>query len=321
MSEKDAHDVEARAVAREHDALGTPRSVDPSFVERLEHLRFSVDGVVDGLFTGLHKSRRRGGGLVFAEHRPYRPGDDPRTIDWRAFARSDHHRVKHFEHEAQLRAVLALDLSGSMLYGGPSFVSTKVGYGATLLGAAAEVLLRQGDAAGVALFSTKLLRWIPPRGGQAHARALLEVLATAPEPGTPTQLGAAIEQIAERTHKHGAVMIASDCLDLGDDSLRGLSRLRSRGHRVCLLHVLHHDELSLPFKEPMRFLGTEGELPIEADARLLRESYLREVSAFQSRVQSACAVAGARYVLASTERPLHEVLREALAAEGNSRWG
>src|SRR3954453_20556030 len=119
-----------------------PETIDPSFVERLEQLRFAVGGVVDGLYTGLHKSRRRGGGLIFAEHRPYRPGDDPRTIDWRAFARSDHHRVKHFEHEAQLRAVLARDLSGSMQYGGPPFIASKVGFAATLLGATAEVLLR-----------------------------------------------------------------------------------------------------------------------------------------------------------------------------------
>jgi hypothetical protein len=116
-------------------------------------------------------------------------------------------------------------------------------------------------------------------------------------------------------------MIASDCLDLGEDSLRGLARLSSRGHRVCLLHVLHHDELNLPFKEPMRFLGTEGEQPVEADARLLRASYLQELHAFRARVQAACATAGARYVLAATDRPLHEVLREALAPEGGSRWG
>ncbi len=314
------HENDARRVTDRPRPGGAPSAVDPSFVERLEHLRFAVDGVVDGLFTGLHKSRRRGGGLVFAEHRPYRHGDDPRTIDWRAFARSDHHRVKHFEHEAQLRAVLALDLSGSMLYGGPAFVATKVGCAATLLGAAAEVLLRQGDAAGVALFSTGLTRFIPPRGGQAHVRALLEVLATPPEPGTQTLLSTSIQELAERAHKHGAIMIASDCLDFDEDALRGLSRLSSRGHRVCLLHVLHQDELNLPFKEPMRFLGTEGEPAIEADARLLREAYLRELEAFRGRVQAACATSGARYVLASTDRPLHEILREAIAPEGGSRW-
>lgn len=297
------------------------RAIDPSFVERLEHLRFAVDGVVDGLFTGLHKSRRRGGGLVFAEHRDYRPGDDPRTIDWRAFARSDHHRVKRYEHEAQLRATLALDVSGSMAYGGPALLQTKVGFAATLLGATAEVLLRQGDAAGVAVFSSHVERWLPARGGQAHARALLEVLATLPSPGTETDLVATFDELGERAGRHGAVVIASDFLDLRDQALRGLHRLTARGHRVHVLHVLHDDELALPFDEPVRFVGTEGEAHVDADPRLVRDAYLRELAAFRSRVRSACSVAGARYVLASLERPLHEILREAFAPEEASRWG
>ncbi|MDB4974042.1 MAG: hypothetical protein JWN48_2383 [Myxococcaceae bacterium] len=299
----------------------TDRVIDPSFVERLEHLRFAVDGVVDGAYTGLHKSRRRGGGLVFAEHRAYRPGDDPRTIDWRAFARSDHHRVKRFEHEAQLRAILALDISGSMAYGGPLLTATKVGFAATLLGATAEVLLRQGDAAGVALFHAELSRFLPARGGHAHARAVLEVLATAPVLGARTDLSRTFDELGERAGRQGAVVIASDFLDLSEDALGGLRRLTARGHRVHVLHVLHHDELSLPFSEPLRFLGTEGELPLEADPRLLREAYLRELNAFRARIKNACAGAGARYVLASLERPMHEILREALDPDEGTQWG
>lgn len=296
------------------------RAIDPSFVERLEHLRFAVDGVVDGVYTGLHKSHRRGGGLVFAEHRDYRPGDDPRTIDWRAFARSDHHRVKRFEHEAQLRAVLALDISGSMRYGGPSLLATKVGFAATLLGATAEVLLRQGDAAGVALFHAHVERWLPVRGGHGHAHALLEVLATPAIADARTDLTKSLDELSERAGRQGAVVIASDLLDLHEDALAGLKRLTARGHRVHLLHVLHHDELALPFDEPMRFVGTEGESPLEADPRLLREAYLRELGAFRARIKAACASAGARYVLASLERPLHEILREALTPDEARGW-
>ena len=302
-------------------AAKTDRVIDPSFVERLEHLRFAVDGVVDGAYTGLHKSRRRGGGLVFAEHRAYRPGDDPRTIDWRAFARSDHHRVKRFEHEAQLRAILALDISGSMAYGGTNLTDTKVGFAATLLGATAEVLLRQGDAAGVALFHTELTRFLPARGGHAHAHAVLEVLATPPVLGAHTNLTLTLDELGERSGRQGALVIASDFLDLGEESLRGLHRLTARGHRVNVLHVLHHDELSLPFSEPLRFTGTEGEPPLSADPRLLREAYLRELNAFRARVKNACAAAGARYVLASLERPMHEILREALDPDEGSQWG
>jgi uncharacterized protein (DUF58 family) len=297
-----------------------PHTIDPSFVERLSHLRFSVEGVVDGLYTGLHKSRRRGGGLVFAEHRDYRPGDDPRTIDWRAFARSDHHRVKHFEHEAQLRAVLALDVSSSMAYGGPQFVETKLGFGATLLGACAEILLRQGDAAGVALFHERLIKTLPTRGGSAHARVLLEALATPAQAGLSTHLAPCLDEIAERSGRHGAIVIASDLLDFHDEALHSLSRLTARGHRVYVLHVMHVDELTFPFTDPARFLGTEGEAALDADPRLVRQVYLREVSAFRTQVKAACASAGARYVLAATDRPLHEVLREALWPEEGSRW-
>ncbi len=295
-----------------------PSAIDPSFVERLEHLRFAVDGVVDGFFTGLHKSRRRGGGLVFAEHRAYRPGDDLRTIDWRAYARSDHHRVKHFEHEAQLRAMLVLDVSGSMAYGGPPYVRSKIGYAATLLGAAAHVLLRQGDAAGAALVHDDLLRFIPPRGGHTQAAVLMEVLATEPEPDHATDLERALHQIVERVGKHGAILIASDLLDAAEGAISSLVHLTARGHRVVVLHVLHNDELSLPFSEPLRFLGTEGEPALEVDPRLAKKAYLREVEAFCARARDACASAGARYVLARTDAPLHDTLRSALQNPGDS---
>lgn len=293
---------------------------DLSFVDRLAHLKFAVEGVVDGFHTGLHKSHRRGGGLVFSEHRPYRPGDDPRTIDWRAFARSDHHRVKRFEHEAQLRAMLALDVSGSMLFGGPNFGQTKVGFAATLLGACAEVLLRQGDAAGAALFDSEVRRWIPIRGGRAHARVLLEALCYHETQETRTDLAQALSQVERHAGRHGAIVIASDLLDFGPGAFSVLSRLCARGHRVYVLHVLHQQELSLSFDEPLRVLGTEGEPPLEIDPRSIRSAYERELSKFRSDVEAACASAGARYVLAATTRPAAEVLREALGPKEGMRW-
>jgi uncharacterized protein (DUF58 family) len=295
-------------------------TVDPSFVERLGHLTFAVEGVVDGFMSGLHRSQRRGGGLVFAEHRAYRPGDDPRTIDWRAFARSDHHRVKHFEHEAQLRAFLALDVSGSMAFGGPALVETKWGYGATLLGALAEILLRQGDAAAAWAFDARVVRSVPARGGRAHLRSVLETLSVPPAQGTATRIAPCLEELAARSGRHAAVVIASDALDFDARALAALHTLTSRGHRVVFLHVLHRDELSLPGDEPAIFEGLEGEPSIEADPARLRDAYMRELAAFEKHVKSACLDARARYVLAATSRAPHEVLREALDVTGKGAW-
>ena len=66
--------------------------------------------------SGIHRSPHRGASVIFAEHRDYRPGDDLRLLDWRAFARSDRYTIKHFEQETHLRAHLLLDISTSMAF-------------------------------------------------------------------------------------------------------------------------------------------------------------------------------------------------------------
>ena len=43
---------------------------------------------VNSLQTGAYVSHFRGRGMEFDESRPYQPGDDPRSIDWRVTARS-----------------------------------------------------------------------------------------------------------------------------------------------------------------------------------------------------------------------------------------
>ena len=44
---------------------------------------------VRGARSGERRSRKRGGGLEFSEHRDYEPGDDLRFVDWNVFARLD----------------------------------------------------------------------------------------------------------------------------------------------------------------------------------------------------------------------------------------
>ncbi len=55
-----------------------------------------------------------GSGLEIHDFRPYQPGDDPRRIDWRAYARSDTLVVRRPRKEVAPRLQVALDLSASM---------------------------------------------------------------------------------------------------------------------------------------------------------------------------------------------------------------
>ncbi|MDH5492246.1 MAG: DUF58 domain-containing protein [Myxococcales bacterium] len=295
-------------------------ALDPEVARRVSGLTLRAKGAVEGLLSGLHRSPHRGASVVFVEHREYRPGDDPRLLDWRAFARTDRHSIKRFEQESQLRATLLLDRSASMDWAGPSGGPTKLEHAATLLGALAYLLIRQGDAPGLLVHDAALRAELAARSRPAHLdRILLELAGHAPE-GAQTDLRAAIVAAAERGGRRGFVFIASDLLDGSTDPLEPIARLVARGHEVGVLHILHRDELELPFEGPLRFEGLEGERALEADASALRRAYAEELAAFLERSRKQAIARGARYVLAPSDVPAERILAELLRSGRGRGW-
>jgi len=55
-----------------------------------------------------------GSSIDFQDHRAYLPGDDPRHIDWAAYARSGHYTMKLYREEVSPAVELVLDVSDSM---------------------------------------------------------------------------------------------------------------------------------------------------------------------------------------------------------------
>lgn len=287
--------------------------LDPEVARRAAALSYRAKSAVEGLLSGMHRSPHRGPSVVFVEHRDYRPGDEPRLLDWRAFARTDRHVVKRFEQETQLRAWMLLDRSGSMAWSGftPDEARRKDAHAATLLAALAYLLVRQGDAAGGGGFDVALHDdLLPPGSRAAHFEQLLQRLALPARVDAPTDLAAALQRTVERAGRRGVVAIASDLLDRRPEVFAPIAQLVARGHDVVVFHVLHRDELELPLSGAARFVGLEGEAPIEADLDVVREHYLREMQTFLDEVRRTCTSAGARYLLAPTDVPVERSLAE-----------
>lgn len=57
-----------------------------------------------------------GSSLDFQDHRPYLPGDDPRAINWQAYARTGVYTMKLYRDEVSPRLDLIIDTSGSMFF-------------------------------------------------------------------------------------------------------------------------------------------------------------------------------------------------------------
>ena len=286
--------------------------LEPELAVRLAGLTLRAKRTVDGLLAGMHRSPHRGASAIFKEHRAYRPGDDPRLIDWRAYARSDRYTIKHFEHETQLRATLALDISSSMRWGSSDV--SKLDYAATLLAALSYVLTRQGDAVSLICFDQEVRERVPPRSGPAHLDYLLRSLAAPPPSGSGTELHSSLDSLIEHAGRMGVVVVASDLLDLAEDALDPVARIQARGHQTIVLHVLDPAELELPYEQPMHFEGLEGENPVEVDPAGVRRRYREAIDAFIESCQRRVVAAGARYMLARTDVAPEHLLLQLLRA-------
>ena len=171
--------------------LTTGALIDPKALMAIANLELRARLVVEGFWNGLHRSPFHGFSVEFTEYRQYSPGDDPRYLDWRLFARSDRFYIKKFEDETNLRCHLLVDNSRSMAYG--SLAYTKAHYANTLAATLAYFLHQQGDAVGLLSFDEQIREYLPARNRPGHLRHLMLALEK-PAAGRGTDLARSEER-------------------------------------------------------------------------------------------------------------------------------
>src|SRR5919206_1973542 len=97
--------------------------VTSSELQTLRDLELMTKTTVEGLRQGLHRSPFHGYSAEFSQYRHYRPGDDLKYVDWKAFARTDRVYTKQFRETTNMPAQVAVDASASMAYQGTGPVS------------------------------------------------------------------------------------------------------------------------------------------------------------------------------------------------------
>ncbi len=285
--------------------------IDPDALMRIKSLQMRAKIVVEGFYHGLHRSPYHGFSVEFSEYRPYTPGDDPRYLDWRLYARSDRYYVKRFEDETNLRCHLLVDMSRSMGYGSTSY--TKREYARTAAATLAYFLASQRDAVGLLTFGEHVGEYLPARYRSGHMHRLMLCLEHALS-GTATDLSAPIERIARVVTKRGLIVLISDLLAPIDTLETNLGYLRSRGHEVVLLRVLDPAEVSFSFDTPSMFQDLESGRDIYIDPRTARDDYLRRFGEHSKAIEETCGNLGIDYYHFTTDRPLELALFDFLSA-------
>ena len=192
--------------------------LDPEGLSLVARMELIARRVVEGFLTGRHPSPYHGSSVEYADHRPYAPGDEMRSIDWKLWARIDRYFVKLAKEQTNTRCTILLDTSRSMNFGAERAVTgtarprNKFEYGCYLSACLAHLMLRQNDAVGLALFDRGLHEYLPARARGSHFRVLLERMAAA-SPDHETRIGEVMHELARRLRSRGIVIIISDLLD------------------------------------------------------------------------------------------------------------
>src|SRR5262245_66307111 len=85
---------------------------DPKVLAGISNLYLRARWVVEGMMSGIHRSRSKGFSVEFEQHREYSPGDEIRRIDWKEMGRLDSYFVKVFEDETYMRVYLKVHIYG-----------------------------------------------------------------------------------------------------------------------------------------------------------------------------------------------------------------
>jgi uncharacterized protein (DUF58 family) len=262
---------------------------DPLVLARLSNLYLKARWVVEGMMSGIHRSRSKGFSVEFEEHREYSPGDEIRRIDWKALGKFDRYFIKETEDETNLRATLLLDGSASMDYGSNGI--TKFDYASILTASLAYLILKQQDAAGVATFSDHIESFIPPRAKRGYVFEILRAL-EAHRPSGDTRTGKILQEIAGKMKRRGLVILVSDLLDDTEEILKGLRLFRFSGHDVIVFHIMDSAEIELPFDGNILFEDSEEpNLKVTADPQTIRQVYRGVVEEFIDHVRKECHAA------------------------------
>lgn len=298
------------------------RYLNPDVIQQVSRLDLRARFIVEGFVAGLHRSPYSGLSVEFSEHRKYVQGDEPRSIDWKVFARSDRLFVRKYEAETHLACHILVDASASM--GAVGFTDTqaettadngglsaKMSYAIHLAAALGYLVVRQQDAVGLGVIGAGLETLLPARSRQADLVELLATLARV-EPHGTTGLARGVHEALARIPHRGLVVLISDLLTDTAELTDLLHHVRFRGHDLIVMHLLDAAEAHFDFDGGLRLEDPESEASLVADAPAVRMRYLAELQRWRDELDRQVAMLRGDYVALDTSMSFDKALVEFL---------
>jgi uncharacterized protein (DUF58 family) len=251
-----------------------------------------ISNSVKAQMAGGHLSAFRGRGMEYHESRPYQPGDDIRSIDWRVTARSGQTHTKVYREERERPVLLWLDLTRSMFFG------TRVCFKSVLASKLAALLawssVQHGDRLGYLVFSEQLhIEFRPTRGKHAALQFIQQLVTHRAWDMDGTSVGEqqpglhALMRLRQVTRPGSLLVLLSDFRFLNSDCRGQLVEL-ARHNDIVMIHTYDPLEQVLPPPGYYRITDGANSVAVDTSNPEVRVKYQQRYARQQQELKQLC---------------------------------
>ena len=278
----------------------------PGLLGKLTRSKLLTRWAVASTGVGERRSRAKGAGMEFADHREYQPGDDLRHLDPYLYARFGESYIRQYEVYKQLPITILVDASRSMDFGEPN----KFEYAKILAALFGFVGLAGGDQVQIGIGTGERVHWSSRFHGIMRAQRMftwLDARQSEPTGDFGSSLRAATRNMVGR----GLLIILSDWWE--EDLEAELGILVATGQEVWGIQIVSPEEIepSLIGDGEIRFVDVESGHEVElAIDRATLERYRRSFRAWGDQIQSVLNRSHGRYLLVPTDQDPARLFQE-----------
>jgi uncharacterized protein (DUF58 family) len=284
---------------------------DDDFQRRLEMLALVSRRVFAGRLKAERRTRKKGSGVEFADHRDYAPGDDIRSVDWNVYQRFGRLLVRLYEEEEDLSIYFLLDCSASMGFGGKE----KFDQARRLVAALAYVGLANLDRVTLVAVTDSVIQRMPATRGKGRIFTVFRFLRDLLPKGH-TDLGDALKTFAAEHKRRGLAVLVSDLYDPAGFE-RGINVLRYEGFEPYVVHLRDDRDAAPPLGGDV--LVYDCETGDEREVTITPAVLEKLGTAFQeygTRIERFCKEKQVPYLAADAKTPFDQIVLRAFRQGG-----
>jgi uncharacterized protein (DUF58 family) len=241
-------------------ALNQEIAVYPGY---LQLRRFELLAISDRLtLAGIKRVRRLAQQAEFERIKDYVPGDDRRTVNWKATARRGRLMVNQYQDEKAQQVFCLIDTGRvmKMPFEGLSLLDRAINASLVM----ASIAMRKEDKAGIITFSNKVHDVLPAGRQRGHMQRILQLLHAQATDHRETDIEALFVTVKRNVHQRSLLLLFTNY-----ESLNALRRQLPYLQRLARQHLV----------VPIFFLNTEIDEDLRRKPRDTEEVYVHTIAA------------------------------------------